>query len=135
MKKQEKRHIEGYHQEIDLSKDEKRKTIAVNLFIIREIFNLIKDKRISNSDFYSYIFDMDKSSSEMTMTSIVNTGYGNVEKFAKKLIEYGLSEEYFSKNNPEYIQAPDEVVNLYAEYFDLENKLIEDPYGKENRKI
>ena len=25
MKKQEKRHIEGYHQEIDLSKDEKRK--------------------------------------------------------------------------------------------------------------
>lgn len=133
MKKQEKRHIEGYHQEIDLSKDEKRKTIAVNLFIIREIFNLIKDKRISNSDFYSYIFDMDKSSSEMTMTSIVNTGYGNVEKFAKKLIEYGLSEEYFSKNNPEYIQAPDEVVNLYAEYLDLENKLIEDPYGKEKK--
>lgn len=76
---------------------------------------------------------MDKSSSEMTMTSIVNTGYGNVEKFAKKLIEYGLSEEYFSKNNPEYIQAPDEVVNLYAEYLDLENKLIEDPYGKEKK--
>ena len=133
MEKQKKIYREPYHQERDLSKDENRKTIAVNLFIIREIFNLIKDKRISNSDFYSYIFDMDKSSSEMTMTSIVNTGYGNVEKFAKKLIEYGLSEEYFSKNNPEYIQAPDEVVNLYAEYLDLENKLIEDPYGKEKK--
>lgn len=29
MEKQEKRYREGYHQERDLSKDEKRKTIAI----------------------------------------------------------------------------------------------------------
>lgn len=104
-----------------------------NFLIVRDLFNLIKDTRISNSDFYAYIFDMNKSDSEITMTSIINTGYGNIEKHSKKLIEYGLSEEYFSKENPEYIQAPDEVINLYVEYLDLENKLIEDPYSKEKK--
>ena len=133
MENQEKRHREGYHQEIDLSKDEKRKTIAVNLLIIREIFNVIKDNRISKPDFYSYIFDKDKSSAESIFSTFVKNGYGKIEKFAKKLIEYGLSKEYFSKDNPEYIQAPDEVVNLYAKYLDLENRLIQDPYAKEKK--
>lgn len=104
-----------------------------NFLIVRDLFNLIKDTKISNSDFYAYIFNMDKTKSEITMTSIVNTGYGDINTYSKKLIEYGLSEEYFLKDNPEYIQAPDEVVNLYLEYLDMETKLIPDPYAKQKK--
>lgn len=114
-------------------KDDNLIIYRTNFLIVRDLFNLIKDTRISNSDFYAYIFDMNKSDSEITMTSIINTGYGNIEKYSKKLIEYGLSKEYFSKDNPEYIQTPDEVINLYVEFLDLENKLIEDPYSQEKK--
>lgn len=117
------------------SNDEKRIIYRTNFLIIREIFNLIKDKRIGNSEFYAFLFNVNKSDSEVVMTSIINTGYGNIEKYSKLLIEYGLSKEYFSKDNPEYIQACDETLKNYISYVKYaDNRLNNSNARKMQRK-
>lgn len=60
MEKQEKRHREGYHQKEDLAKGEKRKTTAINLFIIREIFKLINNGKLSLGQFYVFLLTSER---------------------------------------------------------------------------
>lgn len=118
----------------NLENDTPLEIYQTNFLIIREMFNLIKDKRVSNSDFYAYIFDMDKSKAEVIMTSIVNTGYGDIEKYSKKLIEYGLSKEYFSKENPEFIQASEFIINNYRDYL-ITSKITKNEYDDTQEEL
>lgn len=86
MEKQEKRYREGYHQERDLSKDEKRKTIAINLFIIREIFKLINNGKLSLGQFYAFLLASERKYTLEKMFSVCEEFEVSLDDFYSDLL-------------------------------------------------
>ena len=108
MEKQEKRHREGYHQKEDLAKGEKRKTTAINLFIIREIFKLINNGKLSLGQFYVFLL-----TSERKYT---------LEKMFSVCEDFGVSVDDFYSD---LIFVEDESIDNKKNVNDVENELIE----------
>lgn len=78
--------------------DTSKEIIRVNMLIIREIFNSIRPKQITYSMFYNAIYSGNKSgNAEASYSTLIYNGQGNLKIFSEKLIEYGISAEYFAE--------------------------------------
>ena len=92
-------------------------TIQANFLIIREVFNMIKDSRTSNIDFWLYLLDWENTpenaeKAEAHFTALIRFGAGDSIKHAKKLIEHGISAEYFNQS-PTFIIADPAIQYVY----------------------
>ena len=101
----------SYDYEKKGAREQSKDWIRINLLIIREIFNLIKNKQLKNPMFYNFIYTGGTSANaEINYNTLVVNGQGNTKIFSEKLIEYGISPEYFDN---QLIIADDSVINSF----------------------
>ena len=112
--------------------------IKNNFLFIREIFNVIKDYRTSNIDFWLYLLDWENTpenaeKAEAHFTALIRFGTGNSMKHAKKLIAHGISAEYFNES-PAFIIA-DPAIQYVYDIATEENEAYYDSKKKNESKI
>ena len=94
--------------------------IRVNLLILREIFNLIKDKRTKSPVFYSYLVDKSPKKAEAYYNTLVANGCGDYEKVKDRFVTYGISPEYFAE---QYIDANETILKHFKLFCQDSSKL------------
>ena len=102
--------------------DEKRAIIRTNLLLIRETFNLIKDSRISNPQFYDYIIpnyrsdnsNRERSAAEKYFDQLIQTGYGKTQFYSSVLISHGISPLVFGDA---FFDADEQLLLVFYNYF------------------
>ncbi len=121
------------------------KTIQANFLIIREVFNMIKDSRTSNIDFWLYLLDWENTpenaeKAEAHFTALIRFGAGDSIKHAKKLISHGISAEYFNES-PTFIKADPAIQYVYditteesKEYYKSKKKNESKTYSLQERR-
>lgn len=122
--------------------------VAVNLLIITRMFLLMKDSRLDLKMFVAYLYgeqlSFELKGNQLVLSSnlvkkmekayrcyeaFIYHDYGRIGRVRGKLLEYGISSEFFDDKAAEYLLGEQIVINTFVNYLDNGRKsslLLED---------